>query len=1759
MEDGEDGKDAYTIVLTNENHTFAGNTTSAIASEIECNVIAYKGTTQVASTIGTITGQPTGMTTSLLNNGTVNSAFKVTVTNSMVTMNGILNVPITVDGKTFTKKFTYGLALKGSAGTSENLLMDVYASSLTKVDASWSRYLSDASNSTITGEFIAEDNLPDPNATHFYRITDSSATTKGRGLCFYAGGTPPFIDGHTYRIGCWVRKHDGSPKINITLGSYGSWMPTQRKIENTEWEWFEVVHTFGETDASKTTQSDTYKRLYFYFYNDNVAGSSLDMCGFRMEEVQVNSGTARNFILGTEKLVDWTTTQGATISNGVVTFPDVTADTWREACSAKSFKYGLIRNQYVIFSIKVKADSDKKCRFYLNVSVDNDETTHIRQKYFDQYIYFTGDGEWQTVCLAVPVFDYMFNTGSGTVDFDDCWVAIRFGAANNYWNGFQAKEPQLCLGTTATSWSRAPEDVDEAIDNIEIGGRNLMLNTLHPDATGTNLKRPHIIGQIVNTGGRGTCTIAEHGIRFTNTTSNWQYIYFGSSSNTATPSMLGLEAGETYTLSADLSWKILSSDDGKANTTTYYMGAFLAWSPNQSGSWGVVPHNEQFPITQADKGTDMSGKLVYTFTVPKTAVRLYLAIRANNTNAAHYAVGDYIETRNLKLEKGNKATSWTPAPEDIEEEVSNLRTDLQSQIDEKIQTYYQATAPSWSSATDRAKHNGDLWYCTESDPYTGYEAKNIYRYDSVNNTWVGYSVTSELFDAVDGKSTIYYGATTGTYEDVEDGDYLVDSTTGSTYRYYNDAWVTVTDYQTAIDNIEIGGRNLLKGSDVINTSLTTPLCGGTVIQTIPSGTVITLSVQVDADDVVWGSSGNKRIGVASSIVKDSGGNQYIEAWAAMTGRTGTGIDKTFDTSFHGRVKNTYTLQGELPLDKAFNLYVQSVTSGTVSVSRPKLEIGNKATDWTPAPEDIEEEIASKADSSVAVEEEQLIYISKASGTNTVTGTTTWITGTGDVQNTWTTKRPTYNSSYPVLFIAKQKKTVSGTVTCTTPLKDDTTTVIDGGHITTGTIDASQVTVTNINASEIATGTLKADVIGANSLSISQISGLQTSLNGKQPTGDYATNNDVTTAINNIEIGGRNLIINTLNPDATAANRPKFLEQTVNTTGRGTASVAEHGIRFTTTSASYCYIYMGFTAISNGTGATLQGLTAGETYTFSCDFTCKLLSADTSTTIRSLRFSLYDDTSGSFALDKYQDMIDLDASKKGTEQSGYFYYTFTLPTNITKFGFMIRTTVTTNNLFQTGDFIELRNIKLEKGSKATDWSPASEDINTEVNNAEENAKKVATNYLAIDESGIMVANMENGQQTPSGILSGNNVFINDTSVNIRDGQNTLAFFGTEGMQIGLDNETRTEQDYHSWKMIDKDDNIYAFVSDLRDEYGEATITEIAKLNEATQWSETNFEISSIISVTVNGEAPESYQKRLPKLIDITPEPTDEDVVVVTYTSQSPELKAYTFGKRIQDSNIGGYSFIEGADNVASGYASHAEGVHTTASGHDSHAEGLGTTASGDYSHAQNFYTTASSSCQTVVGRHNVDDTNNKYAFIVGNGHRNQSINKLDYANALGITWDGTMEIGGLMCGTLIEDSEPTKNPPTRTPIPLFKTVSWSGNSSDSWDNQVIPSNGEWYRYGFNIYQKGYRALGVVGFGAFDATSNPSNVTWCIVTKCYTWYNPNIITDDNHIGADTLDIYVWNQHKSQSAKVRIFVRVLYIAESALVGALEPGTPA
>ena len=119
---GTEGKDAYSVLLTNESHTFAGDASGAVAGSAECGVAAYKGSQRVAATIGTITGMPAGMSVKISDNGTTGAKFAVTVTTALTTRQGVLTVPVTVDGVQFEKRFSFSLALAG-AGYSPNMLL----------------------------------------------------------------------------------------------------------------------------------------------------------------------------------------------------------------------------------------------------------------------------------------------------------------------------------------------------------------------------------------------------------------------------------------------------------------------------------------------------------------------------------------------------------------------------------------------------------------------------------------------------------------------------------------------------------------------------------------------------------------------------------------------------------------------------------------------------------------------------------------------------------------------------------------------------------------------------------------------------------------------------------------------------------------------------------------------------------------------------------------------------------------------------------------------------------------------------------------------------------------------------------------------------------------------------------------------------------------------------------------------------------------------------------------------------------------------------------------------------------------------------------------------------------------------------------------------------------------------------------------------------------------------------------------------------
>ena len=111
-----------------------------------------------------------------------------------------------------------------------------------------------------------------------------------------------------------------------------------------------------------------------------------------------------------------------------------------------------------------------------------------------------------------------------------------------------------------------------------------------------------------------------------------------------------------------------------------------------------------------------------------------------------------------------------------------------------------------------------------------------------------------------------------------------------------------------------------------------------------------------------------------------------------------------------------------------------------------------------------------------------------------------------------------------------------------------------------------------------------------------------------------------------------------------------------------------------------------------------------------------------------------------------------------------------------------------------------------------------------------------------------------------------------------------------------------------------------------------------------------------------------------------------------------------------------SHVEGYETTASGDNSHAEGYQTTASGFCSHAEGYETTALRDYSHAEGSGTKASSNNQHVQGRYNIEDTEGKYAHIVGNGFA------AGRSNAHTLDWDGN----GWYAGKLSQEGTPTED-------------------------------------------------------------------------------------------------------------------------------------
>lgn len=228
--------------------------------------------------------------------------------------------------------------------------------------------------------------------------------------------------------------------------------------------------------------------------------------------------------------------------------------------------------------------------------------------------------------------------------------------------------------------------------------------------------------------------------------------------------------------------------------------------------------------------------------------------------------------------------------------------------------------------------------------------------------------------------------------------------------------------------------------------------------------------------------------------------------------------------------------------------------------------------------------------------------------------------------------------------------------------------------------------------------------------------------------------------------------------------------------------------------------------------------------------------------------------------------------------------------------------------------------------------------------------------------------------------------------------------------------------------------------------------------------TKAETGTVISEVITGYATENYvQAKIAAAqlegagVDMTPYATTEYVDAALENAGGGVGEAGTkTGAEIFNSydgtyaNVasGVYSHAEGWNATASGSYAHAEGSSTEASGTKSHAEGNSTTASGESSHAEGRYNEASgiashaegTSCeaygkashaeggdtiargdyQHVQGTGNIEDTEGRYAHIVGNADIS---GPFDRSNCHTLDWDGNAWFAGKVYvgGTSMDDA------------------------------------------------------------------------------------------------------------------------------------------
>ena len=567
-------------------------------------------------------------------------------------------------------------------------------------------------------------------------------------------------------------------------------------------------------------------------------------------------------------------------------------------------------------------------------------------------------------------------------------------------------------------------DAYGAADGVVVGGRNLLRYTAHPE-----------VGQWLAYGGNNTYARTSDGIKITITGS-------GNHGHSIPLAYDGcVTDNEEYVLSFDYRTNF---------STTGYIYILCRTSPNA----------ELEPVAVNGDGEwhHFSERLTWTTIGDRVAYRLLIGYINGS--------GNWFEIRDssIKLERGNKETDWTPAPEDATSEGTEYIVGTQS-----------AATNAWTGATsDTALVAGKA--IAYKLPYAGNSSAA-----TLNLTLAG-------------------GGTTGAKAIRQ--VYKDKSTTGAIATVTNQ-WPAGAVIPMVWDPAANSGNGWWVVQN-LNTSQETQAYNVNYRNTIVAGEKLRVS------SIIGGRSDGKYYEVGASRALDlsypilwatkeiaANGTNYDAIWTQI-------IDRSFAVLYDDVITGTKNAVVYLVGTVSGNTFT-TLASGYLTCTEPTTEdgrfyipigrIGNNSNNTNTnnyfnfcvnTPVTLYAYLDGKFRQVTPTEivATHRIYHRDQTAQANLAAPTTWVAeATGNTYGAWTTKVPPYAAStaegqtkYPFLYTCEQRKRLDGTIECTKVLLDENTTVIDGGNIITHSITADEIDANSVKANIVQTTDLSADKI-----------------------------------------------------------------------------------------------------------------------------------------------------------------------------------------------------------------------------------------------------------------------------------------------------------------------------------------------------------------------------------------------------------------------------------------------------------------------------------------------------------------------------------------------------------------------------------------------------------------------------------------------------------------------------------------------------------